>query len=159
MSTAWLETVESRLDRLGHALMGWWVWPSTLLAIGTIVLVASWLFVPGPDASVTLFGSPVFPTCAVLERTGAPCGQCGMTRSWVWAARGELATAWRYNPAGLLAWVWLVASGAVGAARLARRQPQLLRWRPAALALAAVGWAAVYLVAYELRSRGIHPLP
>jgi hypothetical protein len=57
--------------------------------------------------------------CAILRLTGRPCPTCGMTTAYAWFARGDLARAWRANPAGLVAavvgaglvpWLLLVAS-------------------------------------------------
>jgi hypothetical protein len=41
--------------------------------------------------------------CAILRLTGRPCPTCGMTTAFAWLVRGELARAWRANPAGLIA--------------------------------------------------------
>lgn len=61
------------------------------------------------------------PPCAILRLTGRPCPTCGMTTSFAWFVRGELARSWRANPAGpaaaaaCLALVpWLLAVAARG---------------------------------------------
>lgn len=151
--------LEARLDRLGRSLLEWWAWPATLVGLTAVVLLASWAMWPGPDGGVAFLGGPSFPTCRTLLETGEPCGQCGMTRSWVWSARGRLALAFRYSPAGLALWTWLVAGGLVGALRLARRDPALFRWRAPVLGLAAVAWLVLYGVAHQLRLAGLLPLP
>ncbi|WP_327432919.1 DUF2752 domain-containing protein [Streptomyces sp. NBC_01236] len=80
---------------------------------------------------------------------------CGLTRSVVAVFRGDLAMAWRYNPAGLLV-------AGVSVAILARlvwgtavgRGP-VLRIRPGRIGWIALGLA---LVALEIRQQGQAPL-
>ena len=59
--------------------------------------------------------------CAFRAATGRPCPSCGMTTSFAWSARGDLARSWRANPAGsllaptcLLIVPWLLAASARG---------------------------------------------
>jgi len=40
--------------------------------------------------------------CTFKAQTGISCPGCGLTRSFVALARGDLSTAWRFNPVGLL---------------------------------------------------------
>lgn len=61
--------------------------------------------------------------CAILRLTGRPCPTCGMTTSFAWLTRGDLARSWRANPAGPLAAIasaalvpWLLAAAAAGRA-------------------------------------------
>ena len=39
--------------------------------------------------------------CAFKLTTGRPCPTCGMTTSFAWFSRGELARSWGANPAGV----------------------------------------------------------
>jgi hypothetical protein len=157
--SAVLAGVEARLDRLGHALLEWWAWPAALVALGVLVVAASWAFVPDAEGQVALLGFAALPPCPTLVDTGLPCSQCGMTRSWVWAARGAWPTAVALNPAGFVLWVWLVSGALVGAVRLVRRAPRLLRLSWPMLGLAAWLWVVLLLVTHELRLAGQLPLP
>lgn len=138
----------------------WWAWPATLLALAVLALVASLVFEPGSDGFTWVLGRRFGSGCAFLQATGLPCPQCGMTRSFVWAARGAFGTAWAHNPAGFTLFLWLQAGGVVGLARLVRRDPAALRlpWQ------VLVGWTAVWLVGlytlpWVLRLLGVNPLP
>lgn len=67
------------------------------------------------------------PTCILRILTGMPCPGCGMTRSWVHLAHGDVATAFELNlfgPIGMAAAAGLVVYTAVSLAR--RRPPQRL---------------------------------
>jgi len=148
-----------RIDRLA-ARAPWWAWPAALLALGVASLVTSLVFEPDPDGFTYVFGRRFGSGCAFLELTGVPCPQCGMTRSFVWAARGAFGVAWAHNPAGLALFLWLQAGGVVGLARLVRRDPRALSlpWQ------LLVGWCAfwgvgLYTVPWILRLLGVHPLP
>lgn len=157
--TGALATLEARLDRIGRGLLSWWVWPAALVAAGLAALLGAWAFVPSSGEHVAFLGGAAFPPCPSLVETGLPCGQCGMTRSWVWAARGRLGLAFAYNPAGLALWLWLIGGALVGGLRLWRRDAGFARWRPAAVGIAAVAWLGLYGAAYALRLQGYNPLP
>lgn len=143
----------------------WWAYDASLVALAVVVLLASWALHPGPEGArdpfVYLWNGVRFgDTCAFITLTGYPCPQCGMTRSFVFAARGHLVTAFWFNPAGLGLFLWSQVAGVIGAFRLARRDPHalVLPWQ------LAVGWAAVwtlalYLAPYALRIAGFNPLP
>lgn len=158
-SLRWLARIERRLDALGLWLTGPLAWPCLLALLGACTLAISWLVVPGSGEEVTLFGRPPSPPCPVLLETGQPCGQCGMTRAFVWAARGDWPLAFRYNPSGLLLWIGLVSGGVIGSIRLAKRDPSLLRISWPLLGTLAAGWLAVYGGGYALRAHGYHPMP
>lgn len=76
--------------------------------------------------------------CPLRATTGLPCPTCGMTRAVVAAVHGDLLGSLRYNPAGLLLLVLVVAVVA---------RPALTRIRPPAALLAGIGAA---LWAYNL---------
>ncbi len=66
-------------------------------------------------------------TCLFRILTGLPCPACGMTRSWVHLAHGDVATAFEYNlfgPPGMAVAVGIVAYTAVALVR--RRRPERL---------------------------------
>lgn len=67
------------------------------------------------------------PTCIMRIMTGLPCPGCGMTRSWVHLAHGDVLTAFEYNffgPLAMLAAAGLVVYTVVALVR--RRPPERL---------------------------------
>lgn len=140
----------------------WWTYNAGLVVLAIAVFGVSRLFHPGEDPRWVYLpnGMQFGDTCAFLAVTGLPCPQCGMTRSWVWAARGHLATAFLYSPGGLGLFLWAQVAGVFGAIRLLRRDPDALElpWQ------VVVGWTLVwmlglYVLPYVLRLNGINPLP
>jgi hypothetical protein len=91
------------------------------LALGlTVVLATAGHLQPDPRGYGTheQLGRP---PCAILSLTGRPCPACGLTTSFAWFVRGELARSWRANPAGpfvasacVCLIPWLVASASRG---------------------------------------------
>jgi hypothetical protein len=45
---------------------------------------------------------PLPELCTMRRFTGLSCPGCGLTRSFISLAHGDMASAWSYNPAGLL---------------------------------------------------------
>lgn len=67
------------------------------------------------------------PTCIMRIMTGLPCPGCGMTRSWVHLAHGDVLTAFEYNffgPLAMFAAAGLVVYTVVALVR--RRPPERL---------------------------------
>ncbi len=153
------------LDRFAHRLARfrapWWWWPTGLLAIGLFAITSSLLLSPGGDAFVYLpDGTRFGDTCAFIVFAGVPCPQCGMTRSWVYAVRGDLWASFLYNPAGLALFGWALVGAGIGLVRLIKRDPEALRppWQ------LNVAWAIFWLVGlyagpWVLRLCGLNPLP
>ncbi|HHO53714.1 MAG TPA: DUF2752 domain-containing protein [Deltaproteobacteria bacterium] len=156
-----LQALDRLAARLARIHPPWWVWPAGLLLAGIFALSASLLLHPGPDEFVYFPNGQRFgDTCAFIVVTGSPCPQCGMTRSWVYAARGQLWTSFLYNPAGLALFGWIMVGALIGAVRLIRRDPEALRppWQ------LNVAWAVFWLIGlyagpWILRLLGINPLP
>lgn len=154
-----------RLDALLTRLLPkrappWWAWPAVLVLLAVGSLGAALVLQPGPDEFSYVFGNRFGAECAFQTVTGHPCPQCGMTRSFVWGARGHLIRAALYNPAGLALFLWLQAGGVVGALRLIRRDPGAAE-PPFSLLF---GWTMLWLVGlygipWLLRLWGINPLP
>jgi hypothetical protein len=78
-----------------------WAW---LLFALVVLAVATALQVP--QESVTIAGAPLPEICLSRRLFGLDCPGCGLTRSVVSLAHGQVARAWRFNPAGLL---WFAA--------------------------------------------------
>lgn len=156
-----LNRIEGWIDAVFDRDWPWWLWPGLLAAMGTLAVFASLVFNPGPDHTVQLLGQPWGETCAFLKETGYPCPQCGMTRSWVHAARGHVFEAFQYNPAGATLWFWFVAGGLVGWVRILTKDPTRLQPPERLLAGWAIVWlVAIYALAYVLRiGFGVNPLP
>ncbi|MBI3834267.1 MAG: DUF2752 domain-containing protein [Planctomycetes bacterium] len=72
-----------------------------LLSIGCALWWVAFRIFPSPAG----FGSHVqlgLPPCSMPMLTGYPCPTCGMTTSVAFAARGQLASSFRAQPAGLI---------------------------------------------------------
>lgn len=153
------------LDRFTQALLDrpwpWWLWPTLLVSMGVIAWAASLLLHPGPHEFVyfpdgTQFGD----TCGLIVATGYPCPQCGMTRSWVHAARFDLVTAFFYSPGGLALFFWVQVGAFIGLVRLVSRNPRALEPPYLLTAIWAGFWLiCLYVVPWALRLGGINPLP
>jgi Protein of unknown function (DUF2752) len=128
--------------------------PSRLLALGlsgtclAVLCLAAYLH-PSPDG----FGTHTtigLNRCEFLARTGLPCPSCGMTTSFAWFVRGNIAASLYVQPMGTLIalitamTVW--AGGYIGlTGRAAHRLLQILpgQWIVVtlmAVAIAAWGW-------------------
>jgi hypothetical protein len=70
------------------------------LALATVLVVARGLE-PDPRGFGTHTQLGLWP-CSFKAMTGRPCPTCGMTTSFAWFARGELARSWGANPVGIL---------------------------------------------------------
>lgn len=153
--------LERGLDRLFvFRDAAWWWWPTLLLVSGAGTLAISWIFGPGEGERVDLWGIRFGEPCAFYVATGVPCPQCGMTRSWVWSARGYLWKGFVYNPAGATMFWWLVIAGVIGAVRLVRRDKNALAIHPDLLLNWTLAWLiAVYALPWVLRAFGFNALP
>ena len=141
--------------------MKWWVWPLIMVLAAVAALVPSLVIYPVPDVEQLYlagyaFGGP----CAFREQFAIPCPACGMTRSWIWAARGCLPTAFTYNAAGASLFLWLVGSGVLGSLRLIRRRSDTLQVPFMWVAGAIAAWFFLLFLGFWIaRALGINPLP
>lgn len=152
---------EAHLNAIGLKLMKWWLWPLILLVVGLGALIPSLVIYPLPDVEqLYLAGIPFGGPCAFREQFDIPCPACGMTRSWIWAARGCLPTAFTYNAAGASLFLWLVGGGVLGALRLIRRKSDTLQvpllW---VIGATAIWFFLLFLGLWFARAFGINPLP
>jgi len=68
-----------------------------------VLLAAALLSVRGQTQVVLpLLGVPLPELCMLRRTLGLDCPGCGMTRSFIALAHGDVWSAWSYNPAGLL---------------------------------------------------------
>lgn len=95
-------------------------------------------------------------TCGFLLTTGLPCPGCGLTRSVTCALNGLFASAWAYNPFGLVFALFFAGLGPLTFLPASWRRAlvgRLARWD------GIVGWAfvtfCVMLVGYGLVRAGL----
>jgi hypothetical protein len=105
-----------------------------LLALATGIsclcpLVIAAVLIPNPNGMGTHTALGL-PRCAFQQAWGIPCPSCGMTTSWAWFARGNLAAS-----------VWIQPMGAILAVAAC-----VVLW--ASLYIAVTGRAAQYLLRY-----------
>jgi hypothetical protein len=94
-----IETTSADDDRRWRRRQHAW-----LLAASLAVLAVAIASSVDGETSVTVRGLnvPLPPTCTWNRFTGYPCAGCGLTRSFVALAAGDVPRAWHFNPAGLL---------------------------------------------------------
>src|SRR5687767_15410905 len=74
-----------------------------LVLCAAILFLAAILTVQGQtQVIVPLLGQPVPELCLSRRITGLDCPGCGLTRCFISLAHGNLASAWSFNPAGIL---------------------------------------------------------
>jgi hypothetical protein len=157
-----LARLESWLDQVGLAMMSWRMWPGLLLTAAAFVLTAAFLVGPGDGEQLMVLGTvPFGGPCEFEIAHGIPCPQCGMTRSWVWAARGRVFRALLYNPAGASIFLWIVGGGILGTLRLVRDRKDLLVMSWTTLLVVAILWLGpLFTGAWLLRVYAdVNPLP
>ncbi len=102
---------------------------------------------PSPDGTGTHQGLSFLP-CTMLATTGIPCPSCGMTTSFAWFYRGNLAASFWVQPGGfVLAWLTgMMVIYALYEGLSARPIHRLLRYLPVRIwitvgaAVLAFGW-------------------
>lgn len=80
------------------------------LASSVVVLLLSWVMSTGDGRQVVLPGVGVIPeTCTLHTRFGVDCPGCGLTRSFIHLAHGNLRAAWSLNPVSLLLFIFVAS--------------------------------------------------
>ena len=77
------------------------------LALATLVAVLAWSLEVRPDERVAFRGYSQWPlphSCYSRAVFGVPCPGCGLTRSFIYLARGDWRSAWQEHRLG-----WLLA--------------------------------------------------
>lgn len=116
---------ESRAETTG---LDWRLHLGLLFGSSLVVLLAATMSIHGAQG-VRLPGAwfELPDLCYFRRSTGIDCPGCGLTRSFIAAAHGQLQLAWHYNPAGLLFFPVVLF-------QIPYRLAQLLRlrggWRP-----------------------------
>ncbi|MGE0709178.1 MAG: DUF2752 domain-containing protein [Planctomycetota bacterium] len=101
-----------------------WGW----IALAALVFALALLLRVTPDGQGVSLASWRLPELCAVKRAGGRCPGCGMTRSFVSAAAGELRRAFAFHPAGPLLLALLLAQLPYRGARLwtrARGRPAL----------------------------------
>jgi len=155
-----MNRVEQELNRLGFTLLDWRVRAVLWVVLGALAFVAAWVVHPDPLGSEQSYvGSlPFGEPCAWQEAHGMPCPNCGMTRSWIYSARGHLWRGWTYNPAGATLFLTLVGGGVFSTVRLLARR-MVLPLSPWVWLGGPVAWLLLYATSWGLRLQGVNPLP
>lgn len=97
-----------------------------------IIVLAAVLRVGGEEhVVVPLLGQPLPAVCSLKRLSGLDCPGCGLTRSLISLAHGNVAQAWHFNPAGLAVAVVVVIQIPYRLWQLGRWKRGLpeLRWR------------------------------
>jgi hypothetical protein len=107
-----------------------------------VLAVAALLSVRGPtEVDLPLVGQSLPVLCHWKRLTGIDCPGCGMTRCFVALAHGDFASAWRFNPAGILLFILVAAQvpyRSLQLWRLARGQNELTLRRLTSVRVAAL---------------------
>lgn len=107
-----------------------------LLLASTVVVALAATMNIHQSTEVRLLGIPYsLPELCYFRRgTGLNCPGCGLTRSFIALAHGELALAWHYNPAGVLFFPVVVFQIPYRLAQLLRLSRGLPSWNLGKLA-------------------------
>jgi hypothetical protein len=117
-----------------------------LIGAALVILLAALLEVrEGEKIGVPGIESPLPGVCTFRRITGQPCPGCGLTRSFVSIAHGDVSGAWFFNAAGPL--VFLLVAGQIPyrAWRLWQIRRGIERW-PGVQVLNHLLWVMVALL-------------
>ena len=94
-----------------------------LLCFCVVALAAAVLLghLAAVDGVLVIGGQAVPELCTVRRVTGLPCAGCGLTRSWVALAQGDLGLSLHHNRVGWLLMLYVVAQAVRHGTWLARR--------------------------------------
>jgi hypothetical protein len=132
-------------------------WLGIGAAVGALVAASLVSPLPGDPDQLSLFGLPFGRMCSFEAMTGLPCATCGSTRAWVWAMRGEIGLALRYNAAGVGLLAAVVGNGLVQIWRLLGGRLPRRAWIGAVVG--GIAWGVVWLGGWAARLAGGYPFP
>jgi hypothetical protein len=105
-----------------------------------VVLLAATMSIEGSQVCLPgLRGAAVPELCYFRRTLGIDCPGCGLTRSFIALAHGNLARAWHYNPAGILLFPFLAFQIPYQAAQLWRLQVGRRPWNIGAVGYGVFG--------------------
>lgn len=119
------------------------------LALALVVLAFLLQRVPSGD-QLQLAGMPLPELCFSQRLFGMRCPGCGLTRSVVSSAHGDLPSAMHFHPAGPLIFGWAIVQIPYRLANLWRMRTGKLAWRTPGAALMTFVIAAVCLLQWVL---------
>jgi hypothetical protein len=107
-----------------------WEMQAVYLALSVAVLTAAAMFSREGETRINFpfVDAPLPVLCHLKRLTGLDCPGCGMTRCFVSLAHGDMASAWRFNPAGILLFALVVVQipyRAIQIWRVSRGQSEL----------------------------------
>jgi hypothetical protein len=115
-----------------------------LAAVSAAQLVAAAWLVPTTTGGVaTSDGTPLGALCWLHAAFGIDCPMCGMTRSFVALAHGDVGAAFRFHPAGPLLFVAMVALVVAVAVVAVRRTRPLVERKRFLFAFQAVAFVSI----------------
>jgi hypothetical protein len=126
---------------------------SAMLILAALVLIAAIVLDvrDGTQVLLPIVRLPLPEVCAWHRLTGLNCPGCGLTRSFIALADGDMRSAWSFNPAGMLFFAALLAQFPYRLAQLARLQAGRPAWRPAGAMIAVWVLVASLLVQWVWR--------
>jgi hypothetical protein len=135
-----------------------WLYHAVLLGLSSGVLLMALLLSIRGQSQVILPGInvPLPELCMSRRMFGLSCPGCGLTRCFISLARGDVAAAWSYNPAGLLLFAvtaFQIPLRAWQLWRIRRGLPEIMMNGAAQVALGAV--AILMLGQWALRLMGV----
>lgn len=130
-----------------------WHWTALFISLG-VIIAASVLEIRGTTQVAVPGLAPLPELCLWRRCFGSDCAGCGLTRSFVSLAHGDLPGALRYHVAGTLLFACVVAQVPYRSWQLAR----LHRGKPAirSPSLAWLGWALlpIFVIQWIVRMLG-----
>ena len=128
--------------------------PGRALDLGLAGLAAAQLgaaacLAPAGDQVLLPGGAPLGGLCLVHAALATDCPLCGMTRSFVALAHGDLAAALRFHPAGPLLFAAMAVFVAAAVAVALRRGRPLVERRRFVIAFEAVAFACLAIGVFK----------
>ncbi len=152
----WISLVPLRASGQGRRV-------AALIMAGTVTLLSVALWVH-PDASgLGTHKQLGFPSCTSVTLTGYPCPTCGMTTAFAHTVRGQLASAFMAQPAGMFLALGTIAAGILSVFTLITGQLPTVNWYRVSPTWVVLLFVAVILLSWLFkivtgRSAGVLPV-